>query len=519
MAEERPESSSRERAQRAWDDASAALAAGDLGGFAEAAREAAVAVAAAGDAPAARGLVALRAQLLERAPAAPEPEAALAHALAELRTCGPAHADLLWPFALALVTELPERHPLPAAATDLGWDELASSVVLAALAAGDAADVALLAELAGAEHERVAAVVAELVAQGALVELGHGLVAPAPVLAAACARRPSPFALPPAASRFARDPYAAAMFERDGVFVAEATSPATAIATLRAAQVPAIAVPRELRDDARQLAWLARDADGRGAPLLLELDVAPTPDQLAILAVIPRAIVIPAAPATAETIGAALAAQRSDVVAWRPLEISPADALEILSGALGMSGTQLHLGRLHAADLDELIGALAARGVRGHDAAWALKEELARRATVELSPYVYGAAPEVAAGVVDRARELLAADAGWSGRATALVAPLPVAASVALALAQDRGGVAATLALGAADAEARLERATSAARRWGAVLCVGIDRATPATVSAFARRLAAGGVVAVIAMRPGTPIPAPLAPLVSTLTI
>ncbi len=519
MAEEHPETPSREATQRTWADAAAALAAGDLPGFAAQARAAAVAMAASGDAAAARGLVALRAQLLARAPVTTAPAEALASVIAELATCPAEDADLLWPFALALVAELPERHPLRAAEADLGWDGLASVVVLAALAAGEVADVALLAELAAAGRDVVAASVADLVAQGALVERGAGLVAPAPILAAGCACRPSPYALPPAPSRFSRETFAAATFDRDGVFVAEVASATTAIATLRAAQVPAIVVPREARVDGYRLAWFARDADWRGVPLLLELDAAPTADQLAILTVIPRAIVIPVAPATADELGAALAAQRSDVVAWRPLELAPAEAADLVGGALGVPADQLRLGRLHAAEVDELVDTITALGVRGEAAGWALAAELGRRAVDELAPYVFGAAPEVPAAVVDRARELLAADAGWSGRTSALVAPLSVAASVALALARDRHVVAATLALGADDAEARLEQATAAARRWGAVLCVGIDRARPAVMTAFARRLAAGGVVAVIAVRPGTPIPPVLAPLVSTLAV
>jgi hypothetical protein len=132
---------------------------------------------------------------------------------------------------------------------------------------------------------------------------------------------------------------------------------------------------------------------------------------------------------------------------------------------------------------------------------------------------VFGAAPELPPGVIDRARELLATDGAWGSRASALIAPLVVAAPLALALAADRGVVAATLALGATDTPARMERAFSAARRWGAVLCVGIDRAPPTTLAAFARRLSSSGVTVVIGVRPGTPVPPSIATLSATLAI
>lgn len=511
-----------ERAERAWEDASAALARGDTAGFRRHARDAALAVAAAGDSQAARTIAALREHMLQAPPPTRDPSATLAAILDAMARAGTdpsvsaADVSLLWPYALALVPALPDAHPLVAAAADLGWDPGTVDVVLAALASGEVTDTAMIALLTGGPPAEVAPILTALVDDGALVDRGDGLFAAAPILAAACAGLPSPHALAPLASRFPPEALVEHGFARDAIFIAEHVSPAIAVATLRSAAVAAIEVSRDARDDARQLGWLARDARWRELPLLVELGATPPPEMLAFLATVPRVIVTVPAPEDVATLGYAFAATGRDVFGWTPRALEPARAAAALAAAFAVPPEKVTVGHLHASDVDELARAIAATG---EDALWALRDELARRAIAELSPFVFGAAPPLPPGVHDRARELLATDTGWGGRVSALVAPLTFAAPLALALAGDRGVVAATLALGAADAHARMARSFDAARRWGAVLCVGIDRASSAVMERFTQRLATSGVVAVIGVRPGTPVPPALAAITSTLMI
>ncbi|HUQ03661.1 MAG TPA: hypothetical protein VM261_14285 [Kofleriaceae bacterium] len=502
-------------ATTAWDDATSALARGDTETFVERSRRAALLAAADGDVAGARELAALRDRVLLQSTAS-EPSGAFAQALAAIAGGEPDGVALSWHLARALLPELPEAHPFIAAANELGWSPLALAVVLAALAVGDAADLDVLAVMTGADRDALAPVVDELVAQGALVAEGVGLVTAAPILAAACAGRPSTAALAPTASYFPAETFVTDVFRAAGVVVAIAPEPSVAIAGLRASRLPVLESSLDVLRDPVARGWIVREARWQTVPLLVELDRPVDPALLEIAASVPRAIVVPAAAEDAAAALAVLGTLGVSVRTWESVALSPATSAAIFARAFGVPVEQLDVGQLHAADIDELLGAV---GKRGGEGVIALAHELQRRATAALSPFVFGAAPELPPGVLDRARELLATDGAWGGRMAVLVAPLVFAAPIALGLASDRGVVAATLALGAADVADRMPRALGAARRWGAVLCVGIDRASPAVIEEFARQLGASGVTAVIAVRPGTPLPRSLTALSVTLMI
>lgn len=503
-----------ELAIAAWDDATAALARGDSATFLEQSRRAVIEAAAAGDVAGARELADVRDRVLLQATAA-DPSAALAEVLASIADGSAEDVALAWQLGRALAGELPALHPLAAAANELQWGARAADVMLAVLAIGGQSDPAMIATLVGATREDVAPEIDALLAQGALVAR-DGVLTAAPILAAACAGRASTLALPPAASQFPSETFATDVFRAAGVVVAIAPDPAVAVASLRAARLPALAAPPTALHDPVARGWIVREACWQTAPLVVELEHPIDPALLALAASVPRAIVIPSTPDDVTPALDGLGALGASVRTWESVAIAPADAATVLAGALGVPAAAVRVGHLYAADIDELVAAIPQRG---EGALAALAHELQRRAFVDLSPFVYGAAPDVPSGVLDRARELLATDGAFGARIAALVAPLPLAAAIALALAGDRGVVAATLALGAADADARMQRALAAARRWGAVLCVGIDRATPAVLDAFARQLAASNVEVVIGVRPGTPLPHTLSALAAKLMV
>jgi hypothetical protein len=500
-------------ARLTWAAAASALARGDVDGFAAQAREAALFAAAAGDGEVARGLADVRGRVLQQPPSVGDPSAALAAALVELGA-GATDPALAWHYARALVAALPLAHPLVAAATALGWtlDEL--DVVLAVLAAGDVATMSTVAMFGELAPEQFFVAVARLAAGGAIRRGEDDRLAAEPSLVAACAGRPSPFVLAAVAGASDADRQMAAPFDDDGVVVIVAPTRVMAMAGLRDARVQALGL--DAAADAEAAGWIIRDARWRRVPVLVELTGAPDAAVVAAIASVPRAIVIARSASAAAAAVIAIAAARGDVRTWSPPELAPAESAERLAAVLAVPADRLRVGHLHATDVEDLAATVIARGDEG---VWELEQELRARAAAELMPFVFLAAPELPGGVVDRARELLVVDGGWGWRVSALVAPLLHCAPLALALAADRGVVAATLALGMPQPGPRMERALSAARRWGAVLCVGIDRAHPTVIAAFAHRLVMARVPAVIGLRPGTPVPPSIAAISATLTI
>ncbi|MCL4226237.1 MAG: hypothetical protein KJZ91_17370 [Myxococcales bacterium] len=499
---------------RAWTAAAAALARGDRDGFAAGARAAERAAVTAGALDAARALTAVRAEAL----AAPWPIAApaLAFATTLVAMAGdPEAGELGWRLLRALVPALPPAHPLVAAAAALGWSPDERELVLATLAAGDTATIAVVALLTGQPRAAVAARLPALVGGGAIVAGPGEALGVDAVLAAGCRGEPSPLAAPvrpaPAARRCAGD---VAALEGDGVVVVEAPDAEVGLAGLGAAAGEALVVPDDV--GVRALGWAVRDARWRGRPLVMTLTAPPDGARVAALATAPRLVAVTGSPAVATATWLAFARVRADVRAWTPPPLTPAEAASVLADALGVDPALVRVGHLYPGDVDELLAASATRGEAG---LWAIEQALHDRARGALAPFVYDQAPPLPPGVIERARELLAVDGGWGWQRSALVAPLSLAAPLALALATERGVVAATLALGGPAPGPRMVRALAAARRWGAVLAVGIDRASPVVVAAFARRLAAARVLAVVGLRPGTPVPAPLAAVSATIAI
>lgn len=499
---------------RAWTAAAAALARGDRDGFAAGARAAERAAVTAGALDAARALTAVRAEAL----AVPWPIAApeLAFATTLVAMAGdPEAGELGWRLLRALVPALPPAHPLVAAAAALGWSPDERELVLATLAAGDTATIDVVALLTGQPRAAVAARLPALVGGGALVAGPGEALGVDALLAAGCRGEPSPLAAParpaPAARRRAGD---VAALEGDGVVVVEAPDAEVALAGLGAAGGEALVVPDDGGE--RALGWAVRDARWRGRPLVMTLTAPPDGARVAALATAPRLVAVTGSPAVATATWLGFARVRTDVRAWTPPPLAPAEAASVLADALGVDPALVRVGHLYPSDVDALLAASAARGEAG---LWAIEQALHDRARGALAPFVYDQAPPLPPGVIERARELLAVDGGWGWQRSALVAPLSLAAPLALALAAERGVVAATLALGGPAPGPRMVRALAAARRWGAVLAVGIDRASPVVVAAFARRLAAARVLAVVGLRPGTPVPAPLAALSATVAI
>ncbi len=498
-------------ARLTWSAAAAALARGEVGVFASRASEAALLAAQAGDLVAARELALVRDRLAHGAPDVGDPGAAFAHALAEL---GGEAADpaLTWRYLHALLAELPPEHPLIAAATALGWDQTELDLVLATLAVDDHGAaleaVALLAERARGE---VIDRLGSLYASGAIVRVSDQRVAPNPVLAAACAGAASPLALAPAALLGEPAPVDAAAFAADGVVVVVAPTD-VALAGLRAARVAALALPV----DPVGSGWAVRDARWRRQPLLAEISAAPDLVLLTAVAAVPKAIIVADSAVVAAAMVVAASALRPDVRTWSPPTLPPEAAARALATALGVASDTVRVGHLYPGDVEALAAAVAATG---GEAVWALEVELRRRAAAALAPFVFTAAPEIPRATVDTAHEFLAVQDDWGQRVVALIVPLLVAAPLALALAADRRVIAATLALGGPAPGPRMVAALAAARRWGAVLAVGIDRAAPVVLAAFARRLAASGVTAVVGLRPGTPVPLPLQAMSRTITL
>lgn len=502
-------------ARLTWAAAASALARGDVDGFAAQAREAALFAAAAGDGEVARGLADVRGRVLQQPPAVGDPSAALAAAFVDLGA-GATDPALAWHFARALVAALPPAHPLVAAATAQGWTPDELDVVLAVIAAGDVATTAIVSLFGELTADELTAATTRLEASGAIRRGDGDRLAAEPSLRAACAGRPSPFVLAAGggAGAGAADRPAAAPFADDGVVVVVAPTRGMAMASLRDARVEALGL--DAAADSEAAGWIIRDARWRRLPVVVELAGTPDAAVVAAIASVPRAIVIAHSANAAAAAVIAIASVRGDVRTWTPPELAPAESAERLAAVLAVPADRLRVGHLYATDVEDLAATVTARGDEG---VWELEQELRARAAAELMPFVFLAAPELPGGVVDRARELLVVDGGWGWRVSALVAPLLHCAPLALALAADRGVIAATLALGMPQPGPRMERALAAARRWGAVLCVGIDRAHPTVIAAFAHRLVTARVPAVIGLRPGTPVPPSIAAISATLTI
>jgi hypothetical protein len=517
MAEDRPPRDpdvASDQAAEAWAAAAAALARGDLDGFAAEAGVAARAAGAGGDVVAARALAAARDRLLAGPSLEGGPVEMFAAALAEL-AAGRSDPGLGWRHLNALAAELPPLHPLLTAAAELGWDAIDRDVVLAVLALGDLATVESVAILGGHTLHGVEARLPELIASGA-IEAGHGArLAASAVLAAACAHTVSPLALQGTPSPAGAALGLAEVLASAGVVVVVAPTLELARAGVRVAEVVALDVGPP-SGDGRALGWAVRDARWREATLVVEVSTAADAARLTSLGGAGRALVLTGDDEVAAAAVLALSSRRADVLAWRLPSVPPSIAAPSLASAFGVAPAVVRVGHLHVGDLEALVTAIESRG---EVAVWDLETELRRRAAEALAPFVFTDAPPLPPGAVERARERLEAGGAWGARVAALAVALPLATPVALALASQRRVVAATLALGGDAPGPRMTAALAAARRWGAVLAIGIERADPVVITAFARRLVASDVLAVIGVRPGAQLPPALAAITSTLAI